>query len=211
MDLSGTRTQYEAKALDPNSVSADPIEQFHIWMQDALDSGASEPTAMVLSTVDGDGQPRGRNVLLRGADASGFVFYTNYGSAKARAMAINPRVSLTFWWFTTHRQVIVEGTVELVSAEQSAAYFASRPRESQLGAWASAQSSEIAGREVLEVALADVTARYAGKEVPTPPFWGGYRVVPHAIEFWQGQPDRLHDRLLYRLGDSGWSRVQLSP
>ena len=140
MDLSNIRTQYEAEGLDPTSMAADPIEQFQQWMQAAVDEGAPEPSAMVLSTVDASGQPRGRNVLLRGVDADGFVFYTNYESAKAAAMAANPKVSLTFWWYVLHRQVIIEGEVETVDDASCDRYFASRPRESQLGAWASAQS-----------------------------------------------------------------------
>lgn len=210
MDLTDQRISYEAEGLDMTVMDADPFAQFERWFEDARSAGDPEPYAMVLSTVDAQGRPRGRSVLLRGVD-SGFVFYTNYESAKARALDHTNVAALTFRWFSVHRQVHVEGTVERVSAEQSDDYFSKRPRESQLGAWASAQSTVIDDRRVLLVKLDEATTRFDGNAVERPPFWGGYRVVPERIEFWQGQPSRLHDRLAYERINDGWQRSILSP
>lgn len=213
MDLPISRTDYEAEGLDAATVAADPIDQFNQWMDDAVAAGAPEAGAMVLSTVDAAGHPRGRNVLLRGVDDRGFMFYTNFESDKAKALDATGLASLTFHWFEVHRQVIVEGTVVRVTTEESDAYFASRPRESQLGAWASDQSSILANKDELLTALSEATERFADSEVTRPPFWGGYRVVPTAIEFWQGQPSRLHDRIRYEQSseDGSWETVRLSP
>ena len=190
----------------------DPIVQFNAWLDAAMEASAPEPAAMVLSTVDADGRPRGRNVLLRNFDGAGFVFFTNYGSDKARALDATSLASLTFYWYEVHRQVIVEGSVEKVSAAESDAYFAGRPRKSQLGAWASDQSAVIPDRQTLIDALDEVTRRFEGREVTRPPGWGGYRVVPRSVEFWQGQRSRLHDRIRYdRNPDGSWVRVRLSP
>ena len=197
--------------MDFASMDASPIAQFEAWFADAQASGDPEPYAMVVSTVDTAGQPRGRTVLLRGVDDRGFVFYTNYTSAKARALDSAGRAGITFHWHGLHRQVHVEGLVERVSTDESDAYFAKRPRESQLGAWASDQSSPISARRVLLDQLDKARETFEGKDVERPPHWGGYRVSPERVEFWQGQPSRLHDRLEYRRNDDGWERTILSP
>ena len=210
MDLTDQRINYEAEGLDLSAMDPDPFVQFERWFEEAESAGDPEPYAMVLSTVDANGRPRGRSVLLRGVD-TGFVFYTNYESAKARALDQAGVAALTFRWFAVHRQVHVEGTVERVSSEQSDDYFAKRPRESQLGAWASAQSSVIPNRTVLLDELAAVRSRFDGEPVERPPFWGGYRIVPDRVEFWQGQPSRLHDRLVYERSGDSWGTSTLSP
>lgn len=210
MDLSDQRVSYDVEGLDTSSMLDDPIEQFRVWFDQAAASAEREPYAMVLSTVDQNGRPRGRNVLLRAVD-HGWVFYTNYGSAKATALEASGFGALTFSWLSMHRQVHVEGIVERVSSEESDAYFAKRPRDSQLGAWASEQSMPIATRAALESKLGEVVGRFEGKAVERPPFWGGYRVVPDQIEFWQGQPNRLHDRLRYERTVTGWHTERLNP
>ncbi len=211
MDLSDQRMSYEAEGIDLDAMNSDPFAQFEAWFADAQASGDPEPYAMVLSTVSADGQPRGRTVLLRGVTERGFVFFTNYTSAKGQALDANGRAGLTFHWHGLHRQVHVEGTVERASAEESDTYFAKRPRESQLGAWASEQSTELDSRSVLLDRLDEITARFDGQDVPRPDFWGGYRVIPEHIEFWQGQPSRLHNRLRYSNADGAWDRAVLSP
>ena len=209
MDLSDQRISYEVDGLDVSDLHDDPFEQFRLWFDDTSASGEGEPYAMVLSTVDEQGRPRGRNVLLRAVD-HGWVFYTNYNSAKARALESSGLAGLTFSWQSLHRQVHIEGSVERVSAAESNAYFAKRPRDSQLGAWASEQSTVIS-RTDLEARLAEVNERFDGVDVPRPPFWGGYRVLPEQIEFWQGQPNRLHDRVRYERSDNSWAKQRLSP
>jgi pyridoxamine 5'-phosphate oxidase len=211
MDLTDHRVTYVAEGMNVADMLDDPFDQFETWFSEAEASGDPEPYAMVVSTVDADGNPRGRSVLLRSADARGFVFYTNYESAKARAMEATGVAALTFRWFGVQRQVHVEGTVERVDAAESDEYFAKRPRESQLGAWASAQSTEIESHEVLADRLAEMSERFEGTPVPRPEFWGGYRVVPLRLEFWQGQPSRLHDRVQYDLDASSWKKSILSP
>lgn len=211
MDLSDQRMSYEAEGIDVAAMSADPFEQFEAWFGEAQGSSEPEPYAMVLSTVAASGMPSGRTVLLRGVDERGFVFYTNYTSAKAEALEASGKAALTFHWHALHRQVHVQGTVERVSEEESDTYFAKRPRGSQLGAWASDQSSALDSRSVLLDRLDEVTKRFDGVDVPRPDFWGGYRVIPSTIEFWQGQPSRLHDRVLYKFEDTNWSRSILSP
>jgi pyridoxamine 5'-phosphate oxidase len=208
-----TRRREEAalQPLEEAGVDADPIVQFGRWFADALASDLIEPTAMTLATADSGGRPSARMVLLKGFGEGGFVFYTNYGSRKAGELADNPAAALVFWWPSLQRQVRVEGPVERVSREQSAAYFATRPLGSRLGAWASAQSQVIESRTELEERLAELTARYLGGDVPLPPFWGGYRLRPEVIEFWQNRPDRLHDRLRYRRDPDGWVIERLSP
>lgn len=211
MDLSGLRLSYTKEGLTENSVDPDPIRQFGVWLTQAIEMQLLEPNAMTLATSDGSGQPSARTVLLKAFDAQGFVFYTNYGSRKAREMEDNARVSLLFYWGLLERQVRIAGIVSRVSASESDEYFSSRPIGHQLGAWASDQSSVVAGREVLEERLSDVAKRFEPGPVPRPPHWGGYRVLPRAIEFWQGRENRLHDRLEYIRSGGGWSIRRLSP
>lgn len=201
-----SETPFDESVADP-----DPFAQFRAWFEGATAAGLHEPTAMILATVDGAGRPSARAVLLKGIDARGFVFFTNYGSRKARELAGNPHAALVFLWTPLQRQVRVEGVVERVSAAESDAYFASRPRGSQLGAWASAQSEPVASRAELDTTLREVTAHFAGRNVPRPSHWGGLRVVPEAVEFWQGRRDRMHDRLLYSRAALGWTISRLSP
>jgi len=205
------RREYAAAALTESSAGHDPIALFQIWLADAIAAGAPEPTGMTLATVDAAGRPSARVVLLKGVDPRGFTFFTNYDSSKALELLANPRAALCFWWSALERQVRVEGTVARVSAEESDAYFATRPRASQLGAAASPQSREVASREELEQCLLQVTRLYEGGPVPRPPGWGGYRLAPEAIEFWQGRPARLHDRLRYSRAGKAWKRVRLAP
>ncbi len=198
--------------LDESRAGDDPISLFRAWFEQAQQADLVEPTAAALATVGPTGRPAVRMILLKGVDERGFVFFTNYDSRKGVELRQNPAAALAIWWDRLTRQVRVEGTVEPIHPAESDAYFQTRPRESQLGAWASAQSDEIASREVLEKRLADVAARFARGPVPRPPHWGGLRLVPAAIEFWQGRPNRLHDRLLYtRCSDGTWSRAHLSP
>lgn len=211
MDLTDQRVSYDAERMEIDDMLDDPFAQFEQWFAEAEASGDPEPYAMVLSTVDVEGRPRGRNVLLRNVDDRGFVFYTNYESDKAVSIEATKVAGLTFRWFGLQRQVHVEGAVERIAAAESDDYFAKRPRESQLGAWASAQSRPIASRRELIDRLDEVTARFEGGAVPRPEFWGGYRVIPERIEFWQGQPSRLHDRIRYERASGEWQMVILSP
>ena len=211
MPLEGERRDYEGQDLDPAAVAPDPIEQFRAWLRGAREAGIYEPEAMTVSTVDDDGRPACRFVLLRGLDDRGFSFFTNYESAKGRALARRPYAALTFGWLTLHRSVRVEGGVERLAPAESDAYFASRPRGAQLSAWASAQSTVIEGRNVLDRAMAEAEARFAGVEVPRPPHWGGFLVRPQLIELWQGRPNRLHDRVRYVREGDGWRIERLAP
>jgi pyridoxamine 5'-phosphate oxidase len=198
--------------LDESMLDMDPFRQFSRWLDDAAAAGLPEPNAMVLATVSASGQPRGRTVLLKNHGADGFEFYTNRGSRKAQDLAAQAKASLTFPWYALHRQVIIEGEVSPLSQEQSEPYFRSRPRGSQLGAWASRQSTVIASRAELEERYAAVEQRWPeGSQVPLPEFWGGYLLVPHVIEFWHGRVSRLHDRLRYRRDGDGWIVERLSP
>lgn len=193
--------------LDP-----DPFLQFNKWFAEASSAGLREPNAMTLATASADGMPSARVVLLKAVDRSGMVFYTNYDSRKGRELRDNPRAAATFYWPELERQVRIEGAVERTSREESEAYFHSRPHGSQLGALASRQSEIIRGRTELEARLAELEAKYAGTAVPLPPAWGGYRLLPHSIEFWQARPNRLHDRLRYRKQpDGSWRIERLSP
>lgn len=210
MDLARMRHEYETKGLSEGDVAVDPIEQFSRWLREAIEAQVVEPNAMVVSTVDDEGRPHSRHVLLKGISVGGFEFYTNYTSAKARHIETNANVALTFGWLSLHRQVNVVGRIERLSSGESDAYFAVRPRASQLGAWASDQSAELLDRAILEAELEAVGQRFPN-EVPRPPHWGGYRVTPDLVEFWQGRPSRLHDRLCYSRLHSSWTHNRLSP
>ena len=212
MTLADLRRDYRAHALTEDDAHADPIEQFRLWFDEALQAEVLEANAMTLATVSADGEPAARTVLLKDFDAAGFVFFTNYESAKGQDLAAHPRACLLFFWGELERQVRITGAVARVSREETQAYFQSRPRESQLGAWVSPQSRVIPHRGVLEENFESLAAQYEGGPVPVPPFWGGYRVAPERIEFWQGRPSRLHDRLLYtRQSDGAWTRARLAP
>lgn len=210
--LSTLRQEHALRGLSEGDLDPSPFAQFEHWLREAMENGVPEPNAMALATATSDGAPSARMVLLRGFDARGFVFYTNYESRKGQELAENPRAALVFHWAELGRQVRVAGRVERVSQEESDAYFLSRPRGSRLGAWASQQSSVIAGREVLEEQLREIEAEFPGEEVSRPAFWGGYRVIPDSIEFWQSRPSRLHDRLRYACqADGTWAIERLSP
>jgi pyridoxamine 5'-phosphate oxidase len=211
MSLRDRRVQYETAGLDLADLAATPIQQWHRWYDDAVEAGVAEPNAMTVSSNDAEGQPDARVVLAREVNDEGFVFYTNYESAKGIQLAGAPFASAVFAWLDLHRQVRVRGEIEVVSSEESDAYFASRPRESQIGAWASAQSQVITGREELEAAVVEMTQRFMGGDVPRPPHWGGLRIVPSTVEFWQGRPSRLHDRFRYAWAGTQWSISRLAP
>jgi pyridoxamine 5'-phosphate oxidase len=212
IDLTKLRNDYQSVGLARRDLPAQPVALWRRWLDEAQQAGIAEINAMVVSTVDADGTPSSRTVLCKAADDDGFVFFTNYTSRKGRALATEPRVSLLFPWHPLSRQVIVIGAATPVGREESEAYFATRPRGSQLGAWASEQSAVVADRAELEQRVAAIEAEYAGGDVPCPPYWGGYLVRPDTIEFWQGRHDRLHDRLRYRrVPDGGWLVERLSP
>ena len=212
MDIKGLRKEYANPVLTREMLDPDPYRQFERWFEETCNAGLSEPNAMTLATVGADGQPTLRTVLLKLFDRDGFVFYTNYGSRKAQQIAVNSRVALLFPWVKLARQVAITGVAEKVSLAESARYFASRPHESQLGAWISQQSSVLTSRQLLMNELEKIKARFRKGEVPLPDFWGGYRVRPASIEFWQGQTSRLHDRFLYtRQADASWTIERLAP
>ncbi|MBS1524620.1 MAG: pyridoxamine 5'-phosphate oxidase [Bacteroidetes bacterium] len=211
-DIQNIRNEYQAAKLSESDTAADPIKQFDQWFKEALASQQHEPTAMTLATATPDGRPSARIVLMKGFDKEGFSFYTNYLSRKGKEIAKNPLGALTFFWDTLERQVRIEGTIEKLSREESEKYFHSRPNGSQVGAVVSPQSQEIPGREGLEKKWNELEAQYAGKEVPKPSHWGGYILKPRMIEFWQGRPSRLHDRILYKKTDNqNWKKVRLAP
>lgn len=211
-DLQRIRKEYTRDGLHESDADPNPIEQFRKWFSEALAVDLHEPNAMTLATATRDGRPSARVVLLKGFDAQGFTFYTNYEGRKGRELEENPYAALVFYWGELERQVRVEGRASRVFAQENDAYYKSRPRGSRLGAWASEQSRPIEDRSALEKRLRELEAEYKGREIPRPPFWGGYRVEPEAMEFWQGRENRLHDRLLYRRADSGdWRIERLQP
>ncbi len=211
--ISDLRNEYTLNGLDATDVLQDPFAQFRQWFDAALGAAVPEPNAMHISTVTADGRPDGRIVLLKDMSEAGFVFYTNYESRKGREISDHPFAALTFFYPQLERQIRIEGMVEKVSAEESDEYFNSRPRGSQIGAWVSNQSTIIENRAVLEARQRELEAQFADKPVPRPPHWGGYRVVPHVVEFWQGRPSRLHDRIRYSRTAVGqaWQIDRLSP
>jgi pyridoxamine 5'-phosphate oxidase len=206
------RQEYTRAGLKESDADPNPIEQFRRWFDDALAADLHEPNAMTMATATPEARPSARIVLLKGLDERGFVFYTNYEGRKSGELETNPYAALVFYWGELERQVRIEGRVSRVSEEESDAYFEGRPRGSQLGAWVSEQSRLVEDRGALEERLREIEAEYEGREVPRPPFWGGYRVEPETIEFWQGRENRLHDRLRYRRSDDGgWRRERLQP
>ncbi|MFF4426058.1 pyridoxamine 5'-phosphate oxidase [Streptomyces sp. NPDC001549] len=212
IDPAMMRKQYRSEIVDEGSLAGNPMDQFALWFQQAADSHLFEPNAMVVSTATPDGRPSSRTVLMKQFDGRGFVFFTNYASRKGRELAENPHVALLFPWHPIARQVIVTGTAARIGRDETAAYFRSRPHGSQLGAWASEQSSVIESRAELDRRYAELEARYPeGEQVPVPPEWGGLRVVPEAVEFWQGHENRLHDRLRYVQDGDEWRVERLCP
>jgi pyridoxamine 5'-phosphate oxidase len=212
MNLDDLRREYTQRGLREEDLALDPFTQFGAWFNEVAQADIREPNAMTLATATPDGRPSARMVLLKGVDARGFSFFTNYESRKGGELDANPRAALVFFWVQLERQVRVEGRVERLSAEESDAYFASRPEGSQLGAWASKQSAVLPDRGPLEARYEELRAQYEGLEIPRPPFWGGFRVVPETVEFWQGRVNRLHDRLRYRRqDDDSWVIERLSP
>jgi pyridoxamine 5'-phosphate oxidase len=211
LDASRLRKEYTSAGLVEDDVDPDPIVQFHNWFEKVIEADLHEPNAMTLATASREGGPSARIVLLKGYDERGFVFYTNYEGRKARELEANPLCALLFYWGELERQVRVEGRASRIPGEESDAYFSSRPRGSRLGAWASEQSQPVEDRNVLEERVRALEAEYEGREIPRPPFWGGYRVEPEVVEFWQGRENRLHDRIVYRRTGEGWKMERLQP
>src|SRR5687767_2395067 len=210
-ELAALRQDYSRHELSRSSVADDPFEQFTMWFDEAVSALIVEPNAMMLGTATTEGQPSGRTVLLKGYDGSGFKFFTNYNSAKARDLTVNPFCFLHFFWKELERQVFIRGLARKTSEQESDEYFAMRPYQSQIGAWASEQSSVVPSRKVLEEKFAELKEKFPEGTVPRPRYWGGYRVTPDHFEFWQGRPSRLHDRILYTRHEHGWLISRLSP
>ena len=211
MSIADIRKEYSLKTLNEANVFADPMQQFEKWWQEAIESKIEEVNAMTLATANAEGKPSARIVLLKGIDRKGFVFFTNYHSHKGNQIEENPFVSLVFFWKELERQVRVEGSISKVTAEESDAYFSSRPEGSRIGAWASPQSRVIASREVMEENVIELEKSFANKEIDRPPHWGGYIVMPNLFEFWQGRNSRLHDRIQYTYKDAAWKIERLAP
>lgn len=212
IDVSNLRRSYTQGGLSEQDLTDDPMDLFEKWLQEAIDSKLYDPNAMVVSTADTQGQPYSRMVLLKNYDRSSLVFYTNFGSRKARQLDANPKVSLLFPWFYLERQVIFLGQADKLSAVEALKYFRSRPRDSQIGAWASEQSTMISARSVLESKFLEIKGKFMNKEIPLPSFWGGFRVTFESVEFWQGRENRLHDRFIYIRDASGaWKAERLAP
>jgi pyridoxamine 5'-phosphate oxidase len=211
MKLTDIRREYTKAHLTENDVLAEPMAQFELWLQDAIDAELQDPTAMVVATVDNEGQPSQRIVLLKNSDESGFTFFTNLGSKKASDINLNNKVSLHFPWHNLERQVIVYGTAEKLSMKENMAYFLSRPKESQIAALASKQSHPISSRKMLLQSFEQMKRKFKEGEIPAPEFWGGYKVQPHKIEFWQGGEHRLHDRIMYSKQQHDWKIERLAP
>ena len=210
-NLADLRQHYTKGGLEEHQIPDSPFTLFNEWFKQAGELGVLEPNAMVLSTVSADNKPSSRVVLLKGIEDEGFIFYTNYESRKGKELEFNPYISILFFWPEAERQIRIEGKVSKISTESSKEYFVSRPRESQLGAWASAQSSIIQGRHSIEESYQQCLAQYEGKDIPLPDFWGGYIIHPSSFEFWQGRPSRLHDRMKYTKEQDSWLIVRLSP
>ncbi|MEQ9220980.1 MAG: pyridoxamine 5'-phosphate oxidase [Cyclobacteriaceae bacterium] len=211
LEVASLRKEYARESLDEKSVDKSPFNQFRIWFDEAIKAEVNEPNAMVLGTSDNQGMITQRTVLLKAFDEKGFIFFTNYKSRKAGQINENPKVSILFPWYILERQVAITGIAEKVSTSVSLKYFASRPFASQLGAWVSQQSQVITTRSILEMKLQEMKEKFKQGKVPLPDFWGGYRIVPDSIEFWQGRPSRLHDRILYTRKDEDWTIERLSP
>jgi pyridoxamine 5'-phosphate oxidase len=212
MNIAEIRREYMSNGVDRDDLTTHPLDQFEIWFQQAVDAEIIDPNAMSLATVDGQGIPSVRTVLLKLFDHKGFVFFTNYGSKKAKQLTVNPHAAALFPWLSLNRQIKIVGRCERVSTAESMTYFSTRPRGSQLGAWCSHQSEAISSRQALEMKLAEMKEKFKNGEVPLPSFWGGYRIIPDIIEFWQGRENRLHDRFQYtRDGESSWNIERLAP
>ena len=211
VDVSDIRRPASGLTLEREDLSDSPFTQFELWLADACESETLDPNAMSISTVDSQGRPSSRTVLLKYYDENGFVFFTNHESSKAKHIAGNNNVALLFFWPMLGRQVGIRGTASRISTAETLKYFVSRPRGSQIGAWVSAQSSVISSRSLLEAKYAEIKQKFSDKEVPVPSFWGGYRVEPHSIEFWQSRTNRLHDRFLYSLKEGDWAIARLAP